>query len=165
MSDNHFTEQLDITHHQITAEVKWFNAVKGFGFVQPSDGSPDAFMHISVVERAGHQQMPQGCVIVCDLSSGQKGLQVAAIHSVESVPEEPPPPVDSDAYQIDGTVKFYSGAKGFGFVVPDDSSKDVFVSARLLERVGIQKIEPDQRVRMMVHTSEKGPTADSVEII
>ena len=55
-----YREQPEITHHDITAVVKWFNATKGFGFVQPTDGSPDAFLHISVVERAGHRSLPEG---------------------------------------------------------------------------------------------------------
>ena len=48
----------EITHRQITATVKWFNPTKGFGFVQPSDGSGDAFLHVSVIERAGHSSLP-----------------------------------------------------------------------------------------------------------
>ena len=44
--------------------VKWFNATKGFGFIQPDDGSKDVFVHISAVERAGMN----------DLSEGQKDL-------------------------------------------------------------------------------------------
>ena len=74
----------EITHRQITATVKWFNPTKGFGFVQPSDGSGDAFLHVSVIERAGHSSLPEGATIICDLSAGQKGSQVAEVHSVES---------------------------------------------------------------------------------
>lgn len=40
-----------------TGTVKWFNATKGFGFIQPDDGSPDVFVHISAVERAGLQDL------------------------------------------------------------------------------------------------------------
>ncbi len=165
MTHDQFHDQQEITHHEITAVVKWFNPTKGFGFVQPTDGSPDAFMHVSVVERSGHNTLPQGATIVCDLCSGQKGPQVAAVHRVESMPEAPPHDEGGEASEVDGTVKFYNGEKGFGFVVPDGGGKDVFVSARVLERAGIRDLEPDQRLRMMIRMGQKGPMADSVELI
>ena len=145
--------------------VKWFNPTKGFGFVQPTDGSPDAFMHVSVVERSGLNSLPQGATIICDLCTGQKGPQVAAVHRVESLPEAPPHDEGGEASEVDGTVKFYNGEKGFGFVVPDGGGKDVFVSARVLERAGIRDLEPDQRLRMMTRMGQKGPMADNVELI
>jgi CspA family cold shock protein len=43
-----------------TGTVKWFNATKGFGFIQPEDGSKDVFVHISAVERAGIQRLNEG---------------------------------------------------------------------------------------------------------
>jgi CspA family cold shock protein len=165
MTHDQFHDQPEITHHEVTAVVKWFNPTKGFGFVQPTDGSPDAFLHISVVERAGHQTLPQGTTIVCDLCAGQKGPQVAAVHRIESMPEAAPPVESGEATEVEGTVKFYSSERGFGFVVPDGGSKDVFVSARVLERAGIQNLEPEQRVRMMTRMGQKGPMADSVELI
>jgi CspA family cold shock protein len=165
MTHDQFHDQQEITHHEITAVVKWFNPTKGFGFVQPTDGSPDAFMHVSVVERSGLNSLPQGATIICDLCTGQKGPQVAAVHRVESMPEAPPHDEGGEASEVDGTVKFYNGEKGFGFVVPDGGGKDVFVSARVLERAGIRDLEPDQRLRMMTRMGQKGPMADSVELI
>ncbi len=165
MTNDQFSDSPDITHREITAVVKWFNPAKGFGFVQPSDGSPDAFMHVSVVERSGHGTLPQGATIVCDLCAGQKGPQVVTVHSVTSMPEAPPQPNAGEAAEMEGTVKFYNHEKGFGFVVPDGGGKDVFVSARVLAHAGIQVLNPDQRVRMMIRMGQKGPMADSVEII
>lgn len=43
-----------------TGTVKWFNATKGYGFVQPDDGTPDVFVHISAVERAGMNTLTDG---------------------------------------------------------------------------------------------------------
>ncbi len=165
MTNDQFQDQAEITHHEITAVVKWFNPAKGFGFVQPADGSPDAFMHVSVVERSGHNTLPQGATIICDLCDGQTGPLVATVHSVASMPDLPPEPEPGEATEDEGTVKFYNHEKGFGFVIPDVGSKDVFVSARVLTRSGIQSLAPDQRVRMMVRMGHKGPMADSVEII
>lgn len=67
---------------EVTATVKWFNATKGFGFVSPNDGSSDAFLHISVLQRAGLDSVGEGAVIVCDLEQGPKGPQVCQITSV-----------------------------------------------------------------------------------
>ncbi|HEY7989840.1 MAG TPA: cold-shock protein [Stellaceae bacterium] len=53
--------------------VKWFNAQKGFGFIQPSDGSQDVFVHISAVERSGLGNLAEGQKVAFDVERGQKG--------------------------------------------------------------------------------------------
>ncbi len=56
-----------------TGTVKWFNATKGFGFIQPEDGSKDVFLHISAVEGAGLQSPADGQKIQYELESGRDG--------------------------------------------------------------------------------------------
>ncbi len=53
--------------------VKWFNAQKGFGFIQPEDGSKDVFVHISAVERAGMGSLNEGQKLSFELERGQQG--------------------------------------------------------------------------------------------
>ncbi|HTI82270.1 MAG TPA: cold-shock protein [Acetobacteraceae bacterium] len=53
--------------------VKWFNAQKGYGFIQPSDGSKDVFVHITAVERAGLTGLNEGQKVSFDLEQGQRG--------------------------------------------------------------------------------------------
>ena len=53
--------------------VKWFNAQKGFGFIQPDDGSKDVFVHVSAVERAGMSNLAEGQKLTFDLEQGQNG--------------------------------------------------------------------------------------------
>ena len=50
-----------------TGTVKWFNATKGFGFIQPEDGSKDVFVHISAVERAGIARLNEGQKVSYDI--------------------------------------------------------------------------------------------------
>jgi len=57
--------------------VKWFNAVKGYGFIQPADGSKDAFVHISAVERAGLDGLREGQKVEYDLVTGRNGKAAA----------------------------------------------------------------------------------------
>jgi CspA family cold shock protein len=57
--------------------VKWFNATKGYGCIQPEDGSADVFVHISAVERAGLGGLNEGQRVTFDLERGQKGKMAA----------------------------------------------------------------------------------------
>ena len=61
-----------------TGTVKWFNAQKGFGFIQPDDGGKDAFVHISAVERAGLNHLVEGQKIQFDLVSDQRSGKLSA---------------------------------------------------------------------------------------
>ncbi len=58
--------------------VKWFNATKGFGFIQPEGGSRDVFVHISAVERAGLSGLPDGQKVTFDIERGRDGRESAA---------------------------------------------------------------------------------------
>jgi len=57
--------------------VKWFNTAKGFGFIEPEDGSKDAFVHISAVERAGMQTLREGQKVSYELVPGRDGKAAA----------------------------------------------------------------------------------------
>ena len=161
------------------AVVKWFNAEKGFGFVELEGGGGDAFLHISVLSRAGHQTVQPGAALRVLVSPGQKGPQIAEVLRVDegsavpqSVPsyaaERPRPaaraPVDASmAVELRGTVKWFNAEKGFGFVMPDGGGKDVFVHISALNRGGLSGLEPNQTVKMQVADGRRGPEAVSVE--
>jgi CspA family cold shock protein len=57
--------------------VKWFNATKGYGFIEPEDGSKDAFVHISAVERAGIHSLSEGQKVEFELQPGRDGKSSA----------------------------------------------------------------------------------------
>jgi CspA family cold shock protein len=61
----------------VTGTVKWFNAGKGFGFIEPEDGSKDVFLHISAVESAGLQSPNDGQKVEYELESGRDGRSSA----------------------------------------------------------------------------------------
>jgi CspA family cold shock protein len=161
----------------IQAVVKWYNPDKGFGFVTLADGSGDAFLHVSVVERAGHGSVPPGASIEVRASPGPKGPQVTEILSVDAstASQEPPrrPRPERPAYAAAdrptveelGTVKWYNAAKGFGFIAPDHGGKDIFVHASALERSGVMGLIDEQRVVVDVAEGQKGPEAVRVRLI
>jgi CspA family cold shock protein len=59
--------------------VKWFNDAKGFGFIQPDGGGPDAFAHFSAIVAEGYKSLKEGARVTFELSDGAKGLMAANI--------------------------------------------------------------------------------------
>jgi cold shock protein len=73
--------QRELTGEKATGTVKFFNAMKGFGFVQRDDGQPDAFVHISAVERAGMSNLNEGDRLEFDIEVDRRG-KFAAVNLV-----------------------------------------------------------------------------------
>jgi CspA family cold shock protein len=161
---------------EITATVKWYNSEKGFGFVELSDGSGDAFLHANVLQAAGLQAANPGATMQVQVGRGQKGRQVERVLTVdESTAAAPAPrqeglrerprhsgghrePVDlSASVEMTGVVKWYNADKGFGFISPEDGGRDVFVHATALERANVAPLKEGQAVRMQVVQGAKGP--------
>jgi len=61
-----------------TGTVKWFNATKGFGFIQPDSGGEDAFVHVSAVERAGMREIVEGQKVSYELERDKKSGKMSA---------------------------------------------------------------------------------------
>lgn len=163
----------------VRATVKWFNAVKGFGFVTPADGSPEAFLHLSALKQAGYDAVGEGAGIVVEIGQSPKGRQVLRVIEVDASSARPSPgrprpaaapppglpPSAQDAETVEGVVKWFSPLKGYGFISPHAGGKDVFLHITILRNAGIASLNPGQVVRMQVVTARKGPEALSVELI
>jgi len=62
--------------------VKWFNAEKGYGFIAPSDGSADVFVHFSAIQGDGYRSLDEGANVEYDVTQGQKGPQAENVRAV-----------------------------------------------------------------------------------
>jgi cold shock protein len=160
----------------VRAQVKWFNPNKGYGFVQLSDGSGDAFLHVTALAGIGVSTLQPGETLELRVALGQRGPQVTEVISVDSSTAAPPRPPRGSvrspserqpleaSVQAMGTVKWYNSAKGFGFIAMDSGGRDVFVDASALQRAGITSLSEGQRVFIGVVEGRKGPEAASIQV-
>lgn len=156
----------------VRTRLKWFNNPKGFGFVYPEDEEElDAFLHITTLQKAGVSALGDGACLMCIIERGPKGAQVREVTAVidhgavnTAAPSAPPPrpaPVRNSApageiLKMGGAVKWYKPDKGFGFIVPDDGQKDIFIHKSCLERHGIDSLAEGRRVTVTVRSVSKG---------
>ena len=75
--------------------VKWFNDLKGFGFIEPDDGGPDVFAHFSAIDMDGFKTLKEGARVSFQVNQGPKGLLAVHIQAAEpsekNHPDQPPP--------------------------------------------------------------------------
>jgi CspA family cold shock protein len=175
---------------RVEAKVKWFNAAKGFGFVTLSDGSPDAFLPMAILRRAGYDDIREGASVTCEVGAGAKGPLVVNVLNVDNSTavassgggggygqrdrdyggggrggyrQDSAP--RGPAQSVEGAVKWFEPDKGYGFISPDGGGKDIFVHITALRRSGVQTLGPGQRVRVDVVDGRKGLEADRVVLI
>lgn len=72
-------DEEESTSTMLTGIVKWFNNSKGFGFISPSDGSPDVFVHFSSIETDGYKSLTEGQTVEFESTSGPKGMQASRV--------------------------------------------------------------------------------------
>jgi len=158
----------------VSGVVKWFSPEKGFGFVELSDGSGDAFLHGSVLAQSGINAVQPGETLELRVGPGHKGPHVAEVLSVDSSTAVPMASRRSSAQattltgpsvEETGTVKWFKAERGYGFIAPNGGGKDVFVHVSALERSGIQRLSEGQTVVVDVVEGRKGPEAARVRLI
>ncbi len=137
--------------------VKWYEPVKGYGFVTPDGGGAEVFLHSSAIVTGG--VVTAGQRIAFLVGAGERGPQ--AEHAVPLGAGAGAPAADDGA---DGTVAWYDEGKGFGFVTPDDGGQDVFVQVRALTD-GLTWLAAGDRVLYEVVQGDRGPQARDVQLV
>lgn len=155
-------------------KVKFFNAQKGFGFIQRDDGGEDVFVHISAVERAGLSNLAEGQgleftlvdrggkVSASDLKVDGELIPVSEGHGGgddrgdRGAPRGEAPRRELTGERATGTVKFFNSMKGFGFITRDDGQPDAFVHISAVERAGMAGLNQGDRLEFDLEVDRRG---------
>ena len=153
--------------------VKWFNATKGFGFIQPDGGGQDVFVHISAVEQAGLTDLADGQPL--EFTLVDRGGRISATNlriDGEPMPVERSgggggaaaggnsgPQRQLTGEKASGTVKFFNAMKGFGFIQRDDGQPDAFVHISAVERAGMPTLNEGDRLEFELEVDRRGKYA------
>ncbi len=163
-------EQHDPESEPVRSSIKWFNTTKGFGFAVPEEDPCDAFVHITTLQDAGITDLGEGAIISCHVVKGPKGALVTKVDGLIEIGENPTPitfridPEEkSETVSMKGTVKWYKPDKGFGFIIPEDGQKDIFIHKSCLERHGMDSLFPGQQVQMDIREVAKGREVASIQ--
>ena len=156
----------------VNGQVKWFDPVKGFGFVVADEGGPDILLHANVLRNFGQSSVADAArveILVQDTDRGVQAVEVLRIEPPEGAEtatladfEDIAPEIIRNAPLEPARVKWFDKAKGFGFANIFGRDEDVFVHVEVLRRSGLADLQPGEALALRVIDGKRGRMATEV---
>lgn len=143
----------------VLGTVSWYEPSKGYGFATPDGSGEEIFVHSSAIVGGG--VVREGQRVAFLVVPGEKGPQAAHLLPLG---DQAAAAGGSGYDGANGTVSWFDGGKGFGFITPDDGSADVFAHVRELAR-NVDEIGEGDRVKFETVEGDRGPQARRIELV
>lgn len=163
-----FSEQTE----DVSGTVKWFDPVKGFGFIVSETGGPDILLHINVLRNFGQSSVADGAALMVRTQQTERGVQAVEVLSIQPPEHAETAPLADFAYLDQdevaqtplepGRVKWFDKGKGFGFANVFGSSADVFLHVEVLRRSGLSDLAPGEALAIRAIDGKRGRMAAEV---
>jgi CspA family cold shock protein len=165
-------EEDDKVPSEVRGRVKWFDAVKGFGFVVADGTETDILLHANVLRNFGQSTVADGAGISVRVQKTLKGVQAVEVLSIEPPPAQTFPmaeesglatPAEIEALAIEpARVKWFDKGKGFGFANVFGRAEDVFVHIEVLRMSGFADLVAGEAVGLRIIEGKRGRMAAQV---
>lgn len=169
---NHLTDIHEQDPAPVFGHVKWFDPVKGFGFVVADTGGPDILLHVNVLRNFGQSSVADGAGIELRIQRTDRGVQAVEVVSIEPPETGQSAPLEDiaslgqaeivSAPLEPARVKWFDKAKGFGFANVFGRSEDVFLHVEVLRRSGLSDLQPGEALAVRVIDGKRGRMAAEV---
>ena len=158
---------------RISDSVKWCDPARGYGVLEPHDGSPDILCREPALGAVGLETLLAGATVDCETEQGLRGPEVSQIRAVyfssaslrpqpvdgaqPDRPQPPAPALSGSSRPLRATVKWFLPVKGCGFLEPEDGSLDVFGHVSAVEALGRDTLPQGAVVTCETVQSGRGP--------